>query len=121
MNVTSAEIHPAWLNCVAFLISRVQIDFFFFHSQIEIGKLYFSNMKPYISAWDRLLQQNNIQIKLIFYAHKENIHQPCRKLHFQIQCKYAHFYSTIVYFIISFLLKILKHFKITWSHSTPVR
>lgn len=41
MNVTSAEIHPAWLNCVAFLISGVQIDFFFFLFKIEIGKLYF--------------------------------------------------------------------------------
>lgn len=65
MNVTSAEIHPAWLNCVAFLISRVQIDFL---SKPEIGKLYFSNMKPYIFTWDSLLQQNSIQIKLIFYA-----------------------------------------------------
>lgn len=32
-------------------------------------------MKTYIFTLDRLLQQNDIQIKFILYAHKQNIHQ----------------------------------------------
>lgn len=42
-------------------------------------------MKTYICTLDRLPQQNAIQIKFTFYAHKQNIHQPSCKPHVQIQ------------------------------------
>lgn len=106
---------------VAFLISRVQAFCSFFFFRIEIGKLYFSSMKTYICTLDRLPQQNAIQIKFTFYAHKQNIHQPSCKPHVQIQWIYIHFHITIVYSLSSFLLKILKYFIVTWSRSTPVR
>jgi len=85
MEVTSAEIHPPWLTCGLSNLQSTGFLFFFFFFRIEIGKLYFSSMKTYICTLDRLPQQNAIQIKFTFYAHKQNIHQPSCKPHVQIQ------------------------------------